>query len=130
MSEESILVIVAAFANFFLGGVWYSLFKKKWMLAWDFKPEDINSKDPKPYLIAFIGSLWCSYGLFLVLKHIKPKNFTELLAVAIGLWLFIFVGMGAKHYAFAKRSLNAFVIDYGLDLVGLMLMSFILWKHY
>lgn len=130
MSQEALLVIGAAIFNFLLGGVWYGIFKKKWMLAWALSEEDLSGKDPKPYLIAFIGSLWASYGMFLILKHIQPKDFSELIAVCFGLWLFIFVGMGAKHYAFAKRSLNAFIIDYALDLLGFIAMGFIIWENY
>ena len=130
MSEESIMVSVAALVNFFLGGIWYSIFKKRWLSAWDMDESDVNSKDPAPYLIAFIGSLWASYGLFVLLKHIQPKNLMELLTIALGLWLFVFVGLGAKHYAFSRRSLSAFLIDYGLDLVGIMTMCWLLWRVY
>jgi len=125
---EALYVIVAAFVNFSLGGLWYSLFSKQWLKAWGLKEEKINRKDPVPYLIAFIGSLWASYGLFLIIKHIQPKNLEELLSIGIGSWLFIFVGMGAKHYAFARISFKAFLIDYGLDLFGFVIMSLIIWQ--
>ena len=130
MSEQSVMVIVAALVNFFVGGFWYSLFKKKWLSAWDLEEEDINRKDPAPYLIAFIGSLWASYGLFVLLKHIQPKNLIELFTIALGLWLFVFVGLGSKHYAFSQRKLSAFLIDYGLDLVGIIIMCGLLWRVY
>lgn len=130
MSHHSVLVITAALVYFSLVLIWRLIFKKKWMLAWEIASEEMTSKDPTPYLISFIGTLWSSYGVFLILKHIQPKNFTELIAVSLGLWLFIFVGMGAKHYAFAQRSLKAFMLDYGVDLIGLFLVSAILWKHY
>lgn len=126
-NNEAVLVLSAAVLNFCLGGVWYSLFCKKWMLACNLKMSDIDPKDPKPYLIAFIGSLWASYGMFILIKHIHPNSVIELLSTAIGAWLFLLVGMGAKHYAFAKKSLTAFLIDYILDLVGLILISFIVW---
>lgn len=125
---EAMYVIIAALVNFVLGGIWYSLFSKQWLLAWDIKEENLNKKDPVPYLIAFIGSLWAAYGLFLIIKHIQPKNMEELLTIAIGSWLFIFVGMGAKHYAFAGKSLKAFLIDYGLDFFGFIIMSLIVWQ--
>lgn len=125
---NAINVLIAAIVNFVLGGIWYAIFSKKWIAAWELKEEQINKKDPVPYLIAFIGSLWASYGLFLIMKHFQPKNFSELLAIAIGSWLFILVGMGAKHYAFARKKFNAFAIDYGLDLIGFIVMSLIIWN--
>lgn len=123
---EAILVISAAVLNFVLGGIWYGFFNKQWMLAWNLDNKKVNSKDPKPYLIAFIGSLWASYGLFLIIKHIQPKNISELMTIAIGTWMFILVGLGGKHYAFARVKGKAFLIDYGLDLVGIILMCFVI----
>lgn len=125
---EAINVLLAAVINFLLGGIWYALFAKQWMMAWELREEDVNRKDPVPYLIAFIGSLWAAYGLFLIIKHVQPKNLVELLTIGVGSWLFLFVGMGAKHYAFAGRNLKAFLIDYGLDLIGFIVMSLIIWQ--
>lgn len=123
---EAALVIAAAVLNFVLGGIWYGLFNKQWMLAWNLDRETLNHKDPQPYLIAFIGSLWTSYGLFLIIKHIHPKDFAELMTIAVGTWLFILVGLGAKHYAFARVHWKAFLIDYGLDLIGIILMCLVI----
>jgi hypothetical protein len=123
---EVILVLSAAFVNFILGAVWYAIFGKHWVKAWNLNSEDMNKKDPVPYLIAFIGSLWSSYGLFLLIKHVKPHSFVELLTLAIGTWLLIVVGLGAKHYAFAGIRPKAFLIDYGLDLIGIIVMCSIL----
>lgn len=121
-----IYVMTAAVINFFLGGIWYYFFKKPWLLSWNLTEKDLRDKDPKPYLIAFIGSLWAAYGIFLILKHIQPKNTEELITIAIGTWLFILVGFAAKHYAFARVKGKAFLIDYGLDLVGILIMTFII----
>jgi hypothetical protein len=119
-------VITAAVANFVLGGFWYIIFGKQWQFAWKISEKNLTRRDPKPYLIAFIGSLWASYGLFLMIKHIRPQSLEETLTMAIGTWLFILVGFGAKHYSFAKINGKAFAIDYGLDLVGLILMCLII----
>ncbi len=126
-NNESFLVLLAAILNFLMTVIWYSVLKDKWMKALSLKESDLNAKDPKPLLITFIGSLWASYGMYLILKHIQPKNLEELLAVAIGTWLFIYVGMGAKHYAMAKRKFSAFSINYGIDLLGFVLMALIIW---
>lgn len=121
-----IYVIAAAAINFILGALWYTFFKKEWLKSWNLTETQTKNHDPKPYLIAFIGSLWTSYGLFILLKHLQPKNLEELLTIAVGTWLFILVGLGAKHYAFARVKGKAFAIDYGLDLIGLIVMCFII----
>lgn len=124
------MVIGAAVINFILGGVWYYLFQKEWLDANHLGKTVINQRDPKPYLIAFIGSLWTSYGLFIICKHIQPKDAVETLSVAFGLWFFIHVGLGAKHYAFSKVKLKGFLIDYTLDLIGIIIMTFMVSVYY
>jgi len=106
------------------------LFGQKWALAWGLSQEQLNKKDPQPYLVALIGSIWTVYGMFLLIKHVRPQGMGELLGLAIGTWLFIVVGIGAKHYAFAKRSLTAFLIDYLLDLVSLIVISILLYLYH
>lgn len=127
MNTEALWVISAALCNFILGGVWYTVFGKQWLQGWKLVKGEFDPKDPKPYLVSLIGSLWAAYGLFLICKHIQPKNLIEDLAIAIGCWLFIEVGLGAKHYAFARVNGKAFAVDYGLDLVGVIIMTLMVW---
>jgi hypothetical protein len=127
--QELILVISAAIANFILGTVWYGVFGKNWSRAWRGEKNIKISKDPIPYLVSFIGSLWASYGLFLMIKHIQPRSMAELLTLAVGTWLLIVVGLASKHYSFAGVPLRKFLMEYGLDLVGITLMSVILSSY-
>lgn len=127
MKQDAIWVIAAAVANFALCAVWYSALGKHWLDGWRLLKRDVNPKDPKPYLVAFIGSLWASYGVFLICKHIQPVEFGQQMAIAVGCWLFIEVGMGAKHYAFARVNGKAFAVDYGVDLIGFIIMTFMVW---
>jgi hypothetical protein len=123
---DSLLVLAAAVLNFVFGAIWYGFFSKSWAKAWNLNLKEIDRSDPKPYLIAFIGSLWTSYGVFLAIKHIKPNSPLELFSIGLSLWLLICVGVGAKHYAFAKVKGSAFLIDYLLDLIGILLMCAII----
>jgi hypothetical protein len=61
------------------------------------------------------------------IKHIIPNNIWELLTIAVGGWLFIVVGCGAKRYSFARRSFEAFIIDYLPDFFGFIFMSILIW---
>ncbi|MBT4792655.1 MAG: DUF1761 domain-containing protein [Halobacteriovoraceae bacterium] len=128
MGTELIFVITAAILNFSLSGLWYIILKKQWLVAWELDETKIDKRDPVPYLIAFIGSLWTSYGMFILLKHLQPKNVSELLTIAIGVWLLIIVGTSAKHYSFACRCVKAFLLDYIPDLIGLVIISFMFWR--
>ncbi len=125
---EVILVLSAAVLNFFLVALWYGVFGKSWMNSLGISKKGIDNKSPVPYLVAFIGSLWSSYGLFLMIKHIQPRSFTELLTLAVGTWLFIVVGLGAKHYVFAGVRIKAFLAYYIIDLVGIIMACIILYS--
>ncbi len=127
--EELLLVLAAAIANFILGTVWYGIYGKNWSKAWRGENNVKVSKDPTPHLVSFIGSLWASYGLFLMIKHIQPRSLAELLTLAIGTWLLIVVGLASKHYSFAGVPLKKFLVEYGLDLVGICVMSIILSNY-
>ena len=124
---DAFMVIVGAVTYFLASGIYYTLCKSQWLLAWNLTDKHINRKDPIPYLVAFIGSLWTSYGLFIILKHVQPKNMLELMTVAIGTWLFVVVGTSIKHYTFAGVSLKAFIIDYLGDGIGYALICYIIW---
>ncbi len=127
MSTEAIVVLGAGIFYYCLTGIWYTVMGKRWLNAWKLEEESLNPKNPTPYLVAFIGSLWTSYGYFILIKHIAPKNVIELITISIGVWLFIVVGTTAKHYAFSGQSLRAFLIDYTIDLIGVVLMGFMIW---
>ena len=122
MAIEALWVIGAALVNFALAGIWYVVFGKQWRTAWNLPKSRVEEKDPKPYLVAFIGYLWASYGVFLIVKHIQPQSLIESLTIGVGCWLFIQVGMGAKHYSMARVNGKAFAIDYGLDLISFVII--------
>lgn len=120
-NQEAIYIIGAAFVSYTVGLIWNVFFCK-------FRKDHYDDvKNPQPYLISFIGSLWASYGMFVLIKHIVPKNNLELLAIAVGTWLFVYVGMGARHYCFSTRGYRTFLVDYGQDLISFILISFIVW---
>ena len=102
---------------------------KRYSAAWKLEEDDVNPKDPTPYLVSLIGSLWTSYGLFILIKHLIPKNIFELLTISVGTWLLIVVGLTPKHFAFSPLSLKHLTINYLIDLIGLTIMSMIIWMY-
>ena len=127
--QEAVLVIIAAICNFILVTLWFSsvgrsIFKK------DKEISNERLKDARTYLVSFIGSLWASYGMFVLLKHVRPNGIFELFSVAVGTWLFVIVALGVKSYAFRGKTIKDFIIDYGIDFIGLVLMCFIIWPNY
>ena len=123
INNEIFLVLSAALLNFLFTSFWFLVVKRCHE-----KSSDEDKRNPTPFLISFIGSLWSSYGLFLMIKHIRPNSISELLGIAMGAWICILMALSAKHYSFAKMSLTCFFKDYLVDLFGLIIMSYILWN--
>ena len=126
---EAVYIVSAAFLNTVFNGVWATFFRNSWRKAWNVPAKNDIATGPVPYLISFIGSLWASYGLFILIKHVQPKAIDELLTIAVGLWLLILIAMSAKYYAFEGRDMKELIIDYSQDLVSFVLISYILWMN-
>ena len=120
-------VVVAAAANFLLGGLWYGVLGKAWLAALGKRREDLNPKDPKPFVLAAVGSLVNAAALAWVIQAI-PACETAVQAAALG--TFVGVGMvgaaAAKHYAFAGWSAHLLAIDLGLDVIGFTVMGLVI----
>lgn len=127
MKLDALWVIAAALVNFGLYVLWRQIFRESWLKARRLSDKQAVNTDIKSHLVAFIGSLWASYGVFLICKHIEPVRFDQQLTVALGSWLFIQVGMGAKHYSYARLNGKAFALDYGVDLIGFVIITFMVW---
>lgn len=124
-----VAVLVATAVLFLFGAVWYSLFGQHWLDALGKRKEDLNPKDPTPYLTAAIASFINAIGTALVVNWVAPTIETKLMtAFFVGVLLGGAVAAAAlsKHYAFAGRSWNLFLIDAGHDFVGFILMSFVI----
>ena len=120
-------VVVAAAAYFVLGGVWYGVLGNAWLAALGKRMEDMNAKDPKPYLMAAVGAFVNAAALAWVIQAI-PTCETAVQAAALG----TFVGVGvvlaaaAKHYAFSNWPARLLLIDLGLDVIGFTMMGLII----
>jgi hypothetical protein len=120
-------VAVAAAAYFVLGGLWYGAFGTAWLAALGKRKEDLNPKDPKPYVMAAVGSAVNAIALAWLIRAI-PACETVAQTTALG----CFVGVGvvlaaaAKHYAFGGWSGRLLLIDLGLDVAGFTAMGAII----
>lgn len=125
--SDAFSVLSATVIHFGVWCTWCILFGRKDSCLWKMSQESCQTKDPKPYIIGFMGALWSSYGLFLMINMFKPKSITELLTLAFGTWLFIIVGFSCKHVARDEKPVNTILKDYSVDLVAIILMSLVIW---
>lgn len=119
-------VIGAAIVGFVFSSMWRVCFSSALSDGWKQESSNFNIKCPKYMLVSFIGSLWVSYGVFLLIKHIKPDSYLELITTIFCLWFLILVGLNTKYYVAAKvNSRICFIHNFG-NLFQLLIIALIL----
>lgn len=122
-------VMAAALAYFVLGALWYGYFGQTWLKELHKRKEQLDTKDPTPYLVAALGAVLNATATAFVLGCIMPSTQTALLAAFITALLLggaVAAAGAAKHYAFSGWSWKLYAIDMGHDLAGFFLMSLII----
>lgn len=127
--KELLVVFSAAFTNFIYCLIWHVFIRKQKEITSDEISQDFKKKDPSRHLLSFIGALWVSYGMFIMLKHLRPNGNLELFTIAFGTWLLIYIGLGAKHQNLKYISLKKLIFDYTQDLIGLLIITFMIGRN-
>lgn len=92
-------VIVATVASWALGAVWYMVFANQWLASIGKTREQINGKDPTPYIWSVIVQLVMAYFLALLTQTIfGSTNVVNGLLAGAHLWLgFVITSMIQNH---------------------------------
>ena len=110
-----IAMVVAAFAGFALGGVWYGpLFGKAWQAESRLSDGDVKSGNmPKIFGLTFLLNLFASFILGHVLATYGNPALGVSVMIASGIGLgFVATSIGV-NYLFARKSMKLFCIDAG-----------------
>ncbi len=122
-------VIIAAFAGFMVGGVWYGvLFKKPWMKAVGLSEEDMKECDskavPTPFIIAGIADLLMAWMLAGIIAHASGEvNIVKGLLAACFVWLGFVLTTNSVNNAFQMKPLVLTIIAAGHWLAVLLVMG-------
>jgi hypothetical protein len=126
-----IAIVVAGFAGYAFGALWYGTLGKQWMAALGRtkdEPTPGGKMNPVPFVIAAVSNLVMAYILAGVIGHLGPGQVT----VRNGLIsaLFVFVGFVATtlatNHAFQGSKTSLTVIDGGHWLGVLLLQGLVL----
>ncbi|MCT4641465.1 MAG: DUF1761 domain-containing protein [Bacteriovoracaceae bacterium] len=120
-------VLGAALVGFFISLFWRASFSKAILKGWKVESSNHGIKSTKYLLVSFIGALWCSYGVFLLTQHIPMHSYAQMAAYITCLWLFVLVGINAKHYLDGNISKRVVFINFLGDLIQLLIMGFIIF---
>ena len=126
-------IIVATVVFFFFQAAWFTAFGKAWLEALGKRKEDMNPKDPVPYITAALGSFVNATVLACAMSWIDPSQAWNLghgIALGAVAALGILGAANVKHYAFSGWPTKLFAIDFGVDLIGFILIGIILviWR--
>ncbi|RMD95272.1 MAG: DUF1761 domain-containing protein [Alphaproteobacteria bacterium] len=123
---EVINVIVAAAVAWAFGAVWYSALGRQWMEASGLKPEDINRKDPVPFVVSFIGAVLVA-GM---MRHIYASSgITSIgggIVAGLGMGLFLVLPWMVNNVLYAQRDRRLIWIDGGYPVIGMTLIGLVL----
>ena len=112
-----IAILVAAFAAFGFGAVWYMALSKPWMAATGVDPEKVRpaggQTDRSPFIISFLGELFLAWVLAGLIGHMGAVNVSNALISAFTVWAgFMLVPMLVNH-RFQMLPLRLTLIDGG-----------------
>lgn len=125
-------VLVGGILAMVLGFVWYhpKLFGDLWAKENNLNIADMNTTDPTPFVVMFVGALIMALTLQWFLKATAADTYLSTLRIVFSLWgAFTFVTT-AGNYKFSKRSWTLILLDSGYFLVDMLIMGtvFFYWK--
>lgn len=125
-------VLVAAVVHFFLGAVWFTVFKAPWLANLGMTQEQMMAKaGPGPIFYPYIVSFLCNVVIARVLAQVivatsaTPTMFHGI-RVAFYAWGGFVATTFLTEYVFEMRHWTAWGINAGYPLVGMLLMGAIL----
>lgn len=121
-------IILAALSTFMIGGVWYSVFEKPWMVANNFTKDDLKKRNmPMVFGLSFLFSLIMSANLAMFIGK-ENVTFGAIAGFMTGLgWVAFAIAIVAL---FENKPVKYVLINGGYMVVSFTLMGLILgaWK--
>jgi hypothetical protein len=131
--HNPLAIAVATFLYFLLGGVWFTVFQKAWLLGVGRTLEELKATGISPvitYGSAIVTTLILAIFLSWIIQATGPQTAARGITIAIWTWFGVVFTTWATEYAFEARSLQIFFINTGYCLTGMIIMGAVLgaWK--
>lgn len=123
---EYIGVLVAAIASYAFGAAWYMVLGKQWMAAANLTEEDVDRKNPTPFIISFVAAILVAGMMRHAFEMAGITSSSKGMWAGFGLGAFIAAPWILTNYAFAGRSMRLMFIDGLYAIVGCTIMGLIL----
>jgi Protein of unknown function (DUF1761) len=127
-------VTVATLVYFFLGGLWFTVFKQPWLDGIGRTLDQITAAAYSPaitYGSAVVTTFLLAVFLSWLIQVTGSQTAVTGIKVAAWTWLGVVFTTWSTEYAFEARSLQILAINTGYCLTGMILMGAILgaWKR-
>lgn len=129
-------VFTAGLVAFVLGGLWYSpaLFENSWMAANGYSPQQVQSTLSGLVPFGFAGALVTYIVMALVFALLAAalgiNNAVNCVMLGVVLWLGFVASSGFTVNLFSPRTLTAWMIDAGFQLVAVVVIATVIgvWR--
>lgn len=111
-------VFAAAIAAYAFGSVWYMVLARPWRKASGLADEDIDGRNPTPFVIAFVCVLIVSFMMQYLNSQLVLLSPVEGLIFGLAVGLFLVFPWVATNYIFGKRPKMLILIDGTYAVVG------------
>lgn len=119
-------VIAAGVASYAFGALWYSLWANRWVAAAEINPDEIDSKNPMPFIISAICTLIVAGMMRHIFVMAGISGAGAGMIGGFGLGAFIAMPWIATNYAFGGRKGALTLIDGGYATIGSTIMGLVL----
>jgi hypothetical protein len=108
------------------GAIWYSALARQWMEASGLKPEDINRKDPFPFIVSFIGALLVAGMMRHIFASSGIVSIGGGVVAGLGMGLFLVLPWMVNNVLYGQRDRRLIWIDGGYPVIGMTLIGLVL----
>ena len=116
-------VIVATVASWALGAVWYMVFANQWLAAIGKTKDQINGKDPTPYIWSVVVQLVMAASLaILIPKMFGSTTVTSGLMAGAMLWFGFIITSMIQNHRYEGAPWSRTIIDGGY-MLGVLLVQ-------
>jgi hypothetical protein len=127
MDVNWVAVIVAAIVSWVLGAGWYMVFANQWLAAIGKTKEQINARDPTPFIWSIIIQLVMAYFVALLTPALfGATNLTNGLMTGALMWLAFSITTMIQNHRYEGAPWSRTLIDGGYTLAILVVHGLII----
>lgn len=123
---EYINVLAAGVVTWIFGAIWYMSIAKQWMAATGLTEEDVNQKEPLPYVVSLIGAILVAGMMRHILSGTGIDSVGKGLLTGLGLGVFVVSPWIVNNVLYSTRDRRLIWMDCGYPVIGMGIMGVVL----